>query len=102
MGAFDSDTPSPGQVEVVAEGGASLEGQCCREHLQGRVHGPPLPQGLEEGLDVHAARHEVGQQQQAVEAVEPWGQRSEVRGGLGHCAPQWGGVGSDGALDPPR
>ena len=80
MGAFDSDTPSPGQVEVVAEGGASLEGQCCREHLQGRVHGPPLPQGLEEGLDVHAARHEVGQQQQAVEAVEPWGQRSEVRG----------------------
>ena len=29
------------------------------------------------------------------------GQRSEVRGGLGHCAPQWGGVGSDGALDPP-
>lgn len=62
----------PGQVDVVAQSGASLQRQRGGQHFEDGVHGPSFPQSLVQRLDVDAAGDEVGQQQEEVKTLETW------------------------------
>lgn len=69
----------PGQVNVVAQSRAALQGQRHGEHPEDSVHGPSFPQSLVQRLHVDAAGDEVGQQQQEVERLETWESNSGRR-----------------------
>lgn len=60
----------PGQVNVVAQSRAALQGQRHGEHPKDGVHGPSFPQRLVQRLHVDTAGDKVGQQQQKVECLE--------------------------------
>lgn len=59
-------------MDVVAEGGAALQGQRRGQHFEDGVHGTSFPQSLVQRPEVDAAGDEVGQQKEEVEAVETW------------------------------